>query len=337
MVSSFNRKLSSSSRTWFAAPRVLARVTWVLALVSGLVVSGSTAFAQEEEEVEAPWRAVRVEADLSSPDPDAPFWLGVEARTLALVAQPMIRPRPAETKTSEVEVRAVHDGRWLALRLAWKDPEESWAGRLGEYSDAAAVQFPLQPGESPPPIFMGVRGMPVHIFHWRAQYQRDREVGKPTMRDLYPHLSIDMYPLEYADPGRLDPPLAAREQFSPGLAVGNPQSFPKSGVDEILAEGFSTSSVQDSAASGRATWKEGEWRLVIARPLAIEEGSTLAPGDSTFVAFAVWQGGAAEVGSRKSVTMAWTPLELDGGGAPAAVAEGTEVVAAAVSAPEGPR
>jgi len=76
---------------------VLARVTWVLALVSGLVVSGSTAFAQEEEEVEAPWRAVRVEADLSSPDPDAPFWLGVEARTLALVAQPMIRPRPAET------------------------------------------------------------------------------------------------------------------------------------------------------------------------------------------------------------------------------------------------
>lgn len=308
----------------------IRRIAFALALVPALVAAGA-AFAQDEESAEPPWRAARVAADLSRPDPDAAYWQAVEPRPVGLVAQPMVRPRPTETLTSEVDVRAVHDGRWLALRLAWKDPDKSEAGRLGEFSDAAAVQFPLQPGESPPPIFMGVRGMPVHIFHWRAQYQRDREVGKPTMRDLYPNLSIDMYPLEYADPGRLDPPLAAREQYSPGLAVGNPQSFPKSGVDEILAEGFSTSSVQDSAAAGRATWQDGEWRLVIARPLAIEGGSTLAPGAATFVAFAVWQGGEGEVGSRKSVTMAWTALELEGDGAPAAAAAGEAVAAAEVA------
>jgi hypothetical protein len=309
----------------------IRRIAFALALVPALVASGTAAFGQDEEPAEPPWRAVRVDADLSRPDPDAEYWQRVEPRPVGLVAQPMVRPRPVETKTSEVDVRAVHDGRWLAMRLAWKDPDKSEAGRLGEFSDAAAVQFPLQPGESPPPIFMGVRGMPVHIFHWRAQYQRDREVGKPTMRDLYPNLSIDMYPLEYADPGRLDPPLAAREQYSPGLAVGNPQSFPKSGVDEIFAEGFSTSSVQDSAASGRAVWQDGEWRLVISRPLAIEGGSTLAPGGSTFVAFAVWQGGAGEVGSRKSVTMAWSALELEGEGAPAGAPAGESVAGAEVA------
>lgn len=310
----------------------IRRIAFALALVPALAASGTAAFGQDEEAAEPPWRAARVAADLSRPDPDAAYWQTVAARPVGLVAQPMVRPRPAETLTSEVDVRAVHDGKWLALRLAWKDPDKSEAGRLGEFSDAAAVQFPLQTGESPPPIFMGVRGMPVHIFHWRAQYQRDREVGKPTMRDLYPNLSIDMYPLEYADPGRLDPPLAAREQYSPGLAVGNPQSFPKSGVDEIFAEGFSTSSVQDSAASGRATWRDGEWRLVISRPLAIEGGSTLAPGGSTFVAFAVWQGGEGEVGSRKSVTMVWTALELEAG-APGGTAPGAESVAAAAVAP----
>jgi hypothetical protein len=280
-----------------------------LALAS-LVALAPPTLAQEET-VE-PWLVHRVAADLSVIDPDAGYWSAGPDLALALVAQPMIRPRPAAVTTPDLTVRAVHDGTWMALRLTWKDSEPSEAGRLGEYSDGAAVQFPLAGAESPPPIFMGVRGNPVHIFHWRAQYQRDHERGKPTMRDLYPNLSIDMYPMEYADPGSADPSLASREQYSPGRAVGNPQSFPKSGVDEIYAEGVSTSSVQESAAFGRGRWRDGEWTLVLVRPLAREGGSSFAPGDSTFVAFAVWQGGHDEVGARKSLTMTWTPIRFAG-------------------------
>lgn len=264
--------------------------------------------AQEEAE----WTAARVDADLFHLDPDAAFWAGAEERTISLMAQPMVTPRPVETTTPELYVQAVHDGTWLALRLRWADPERSEAGRPGEYSDAAAVQFPMQPAEFPPPVFMGVKGNPVHIFHWRAQYQRDREVGKPTMRDLYPNMNVDMYPMELADAGSLDLDPASREPFSPGRAEGNPQSFAKTGVDEIWAEGFSTSSVQESAARGEGRWADGWWTLEIVRPLAREGGSVFAPGDRTFVAFAVWQGGRDEVGSRKSVTMVWTPLRIAG-------------------------
>lgn len=250
----------------------------------------------------------RVSADLSKPDPDAGYWAQVPTGIVSMMAQPMVAPRPEQTTTESVLVQAVHDGARVAFRIRWKDTEMSEAGRLGEYSDAFALEFPLKEGQTPP-VMMGTKGMPVHLFHWRAQYQRDQEKGKPTMKDLYPNISVDMYPLE---PKGLDggTPEAA-EKFSPGRAVGNPQSYQKAGVDEIVAEGFSTSSVREGHGSAaRGAWKDGEWTLVIVRPLAIEGGSTLKAGAPGMVAFAAWQGGKGEVGSRKSVTMMWTPVVI---------------------------
>lgn len=253
-----------------------------------------------------------VKGDVSAPDPAAGVWNGVAATPIMLMGQPMVTPRPATTNTAEVKVQAVHDGKNIAFRLTWKDDGINEAGPLGTYSDAAALQFPIKVAEFPPAVMMGGKDTPVHIFHWRAQYQRDAERGKPTMKDLYPNLSIDMYPMEFADMGTLSKKSdAEREQYSPGRVSGNPQAYAKSGVDEIIAEGFSTSSVQEGhGGKGKASWKDGAWTLVITRPLASEGGSVLSPGGSSFVAFAVWQGGASEVGSRKCVTMMWTPLAL---------------------------
>lgn len=258
--------------------------------------------------------AKAVRGDVSKPQPAAAYWANAPVEKVSLIAQPMAIPRPAVALTPELRVQAVHDAKWLAVRLTWKDPEYSEAGHLGEFSDAVAMQFPVKSNESPPPIFMGAKDNPVHIFHWRAQYQRDQEKGKPEMTDLYPNLSVDMYPMEFKDPGTLGTSAnSGREQFSPGRAEGNPQSYQKNGVDEIVAEGFSTSSVQEghgNAASG--TWAAGEWSVVIVRELNREGGSVLTVGGKTFMGFAVWQGGASEVGSRKCVTMAWTPVTLEG-------------------------
>ncbi|MFZ5889460.1 MAG: ethylbenzene dehydrogenase-related protein [Myxococcota bacterium] len=249
----------------------------------------------------------RVSANLSKPDPAASYWSEAPAGIVNLMAQPMIAPRPETTTTDSVIVQAVHDGVRVAFRLRWKDSEKSEAGRLGEFSDGLALEFPLRDGPTPP-VMMGAKGMPVHIFHWRAQYQRDRERGKPTVKQIYPNQSVDMYPHEYKD-APSNP--AAAEKFSPAVALGNPQAYAKTGVDEIVAEGFATSSVQQGHGSvAHGEWKQGEWTLVIVRPLAIEGGSTLtskAPGN---IAFAVWQGGKGEVGSRKSLTMQWYPLKV---------------------------
>jgi hypothetical protein len=253
-----------------------------------------------------------VKAELSGAEPKADYWQKAPELVVPLLAQPMIAPRPAETTTPSVTVQAVHDGQRIAFRLRWQDKERSEAGRLGEFSDALALQFPVKSNESPPAVMMGSMGDPVHIFHWRAQYQRDAEHGKPQMKDLYPNLTVDMYPMEFADPGAVKHLTDAdRERFSPGRAEGNPQAYAKSGVDEIVAEGFGTSSVQQTHGTvGRAVWQDGEWTLVISRPLEIEGGSVLQVGGKSFVAFAVWQGGAGEVGARKCVTMMWTPLSV---------------------------
>lgn len=274
-----------------------------------LVASVTSALALAQ----TPLTIAVVKADLSKPDPDAAVWKTAPAPlSVSLMAQPMIAPRPETTTTNEVKVQAVHDGKFVAILLNWKDTELSEAGPLGKFSDAAAVQFPVKPGDVPPPVMMGAKDVPVHIFHWRAQYQRDAERGKPTPRDLYPNLNVDMYPMEFKDMGTVSAKGdAERDQYSPGRAIGNPQAYAKSGVDEIIAEGFSTSSVQEGHGSiAKARWANGEWRLVITRPLTSEGGSVLTPGGKSFVAFAIWQGGAGEVGSRKCLTMMWTPVEI---------------------------
>lgn len=252
--------------------------------------------------------AQRVSADLSTPDPFAAYWGEVVPGTVSLLAQPMIAPRPETTTTENLTVQAVHDGKTIAFRLRWADSEVSEAGRLGEFSDAVALEFPIDTVNIPP-VMMGAKDQPVHLFHWRAQYQRDAEKGKPDITTLYPNASIDMYPMDFkeAPGGTRD----EKEAFNPGVAMGNPQSFPKTGVDEIIAEGFSTSSVLEGHGSnGRGVWKDGTWTVVITRPLAIEGGSNLTVNGKNVLSYAVWQGGQGEVGSRKCILMSWMPLEV---------------------------
>jgi hypothetical protein len=280
---------------------------WVGAL---LCAAGLAASAQANE-----LEVRRVTADLSKPSPKATYWNGVPTQTVSLMAQPMVAPRPEATVVNSVEVQAVHDGNRIAFRLRWADPQVDEGGRLNSFSDAAALQFPAKRAEYPPAIMMGDAENPVHILHWRAQYQRDGQHGKPAMAELYPNKVLDMYPLEFADHGSLQPFTdAQRNVFYPGRAEGNPQSFRKTGVDEILAAGFGSSAVVQGNSLGEAVWEKGQWTLVITRQLSIEGGSVLQPGDGNYVGFAIWEGGAGEVGSRKSVTMSWLPLNLAAAG-----------------------
>ncbi len=259
--------------------------------------------------------AARVKFDVAKAALDEASWKGVKEAIVPLMGQPIALPRPKVTHTTSLKVQVIHDGAWMAFRLRWRSEKPAFAGKLGEFSDAVALEFPVKDGP-PPPVFMGVKDNPVHIFHWRAQYQRDQERGKPEMRELYPNMNPDMYPMEFSDPvasaGLTD---ANREQYSPGKAAGNPQSYEKpSAVDEIVAEGYGSSSViEDRNSTGRGTWAKGEWLVTVVRPLLRDGGSTLALGKPAFVGFAVWQGAKQEVGSRKSVTMAWVPLEVSPG------------------------
>lgn len=256
--------------------------------------------------------AKSVTANLSVYNKDESVWKNAKEEVVTLMMQPMIAPKPKATTTEKITVQAVHDGKWLVFRLRWSDPRRDEAGKLGEFSDAAAIMFPVNEG-TPPPIFMGAKDNPVHIYHWRAQYQHDEEFGKKEMKDIYPNMSIDMYPMEFKDPGKVKGLTEEkREQYAQGKAAGNPQSYAKHAVDEIFAEGFSTSAVIENVESyGKGHWADGEWVLILGRHMSREKGSNLAAGKETNLGFAIWQGSQDEVGSRKSVTMAWTPMKIE--------------------------
>jgi hypothetical protein len=254
--------------------------------------------------------STKVQGDFSKHPVSDQMFKDAPVSTISLMAQPMAVPRPAKVLTPVIKVQSVHNESWVAFRLKWFDKEKSEAGPLGAFSDAAAIQLPMQSGDTPPPIFMGAKNAPVHILHWRAQYQRDAEKGKPTMKDLYPNLNTDIYPMEFKDSGNLKLSEEMRETYAHALAAGNPQSYAKTGLDEIVAEGFGTSSVvQGSDASAKAVWEKGEWTLTIVRPLKEATASKLDTAKPGFIAFAIWQGGQDEVGSRKSLTMSWVPLK----------------------------
>lgn len=252
-----------------------------------------------------------INGDLSKPPAGEELWKAATVEPITLMAQPMVAPRPKTTETANVSAQSINDGKWIVFRLKWKDPEKSEAGKLGEFSDALALEFPVKDG-NPPPVFMGAKGEPVHLYHWRAQYQYDAEHGKKDIKDIYPNLNMDAYPMEFKDAGNLKNLTSEkREQYAHGQAAGNPQSYAKNGIDEIFAEGFGTSSViQNVESYAQGEWKNGEWTLLIGRPLSRKDGSQLAAGKENYVGFAVWQGGKDEVGSRKSVTMTWTNLEV---------------------------
>ncbi len=255
----------------------------------------------------------KVAGDLSKDFKSETIWKNADPdQVVNLMGQPMIAPKPKSTETSLINVSAVHDGKWIVFRMKWKDSEVSESEKLATFSDAVALQFPIKNNEEPPPVMMGGKDDPVHIFHWKYQYQVDAKQGKKTIDQIYPNMTVDMYPMDFKQKGNFkEASKEQKESFVGGTAAGNPQSFPKFGVDEIFAEGFGSSAVSEShSALGYGEWNGGEWTVYIARPLVYENGSNLMIGKKSHIAFAVWQGGKKEIGAIKSLTMMWTPFNI---------------------------
>lgn len=240
-------------------------------------------------------------------EPQAAFWAAAAEAKVPLLPQTMTTPTNPQPAVSELSVRAVHNGQWLALRIEWKDPTRSDRLVTDEFGDQMAVEFPidLRPDALPSPM-MGHVGGRVNILQWRAPFQRDIEHGEPTVATLYPNALIDVYPDQVLRATDARPYMGA-------LGLDNPVSRPHlSPVLDQMAEGWGSMTVKpDQHADGRGVWENGTWKVVITTPMATESANSprFAPGAKTMAAFAVWEGSHREVGARKAWS-SWTALEL---------------------------
>jgi hypothetical protein len=240
-------------------------------------------------------------------DPEAPAWREVPELAAPLVPQDMVEPRLLLPSTAEVHVQAMTDGTRIAFRLTWPDATANDMPGPARFSDACAVQLPARTEPDVPAPQMGEPGRPVEVAYWRAVWQAAVDGRPDTLAAIEPHATVDHYPFEAPSLPAGSP---AREEmarrYAPARALGNEMAGPRTRpVEDLVAEGPGTLRRAEARSDGRGRRVDGGWAVVLTRPLP----ASLAPGQRTQVAFAVWEGGNSEAGARK-MRSAWVPLLL---------------------------
>jgi hypothetical protein len=242
-------------------------------------------------------------------DPDDRRWLQSPVLDVELGPQDMALPLNLQPAVTSLRVRALHDHERIAFLLEWDDADiDDLTVRVDDFRDACAVLL----ASGPPSLDlrpMGTAASPATLLHWKADWQRDVDEGRQGLDAVYPNRSVDVYPpLWDAATADVEPGTYADAQATmwlPGIHVDNPISLAgrATPVEKAIAYGFGTTATAATQnAAGRGFRTDAGWRVIISRPLgAVDDGEvSLTPGANGTCAFAVWSGGADEVGSRKA-------------------------------------
>jgi hypothetical protein len=267
------------------------RIVWIVpwAFVSGTAVVGAPAGTEP-----APVRVAYVVEGVAG-RPDEAAWEKVPETRLALAPQGIVPPIGGGS-VREVSVRAMHDGKEIAIRLEWADATADKVVGVDRFRDSAAVGFPLGASEPPPSPFMGDPQHPVAIWQWTADLEA-AAAGYGGFDHDYPQVDGVWY---FPQDVELRRQVLAWRGSDP--------------VMEFVAAGFGSLSRREGrAVRGASAYREGRWQVVLRRSLAAGHGDAVAfqPGERTRLVVAIWDGARGEVNGRKSVTMQWVPFELE--------------------------
>jgi mono/diheme cytochrome c family protein len=204
-----------------------------------------------------------------------------------------------------VAVRALHDGKTLAILLQWRDEIFDGAPvRVEDFQDAAALQFSLT--DNFPFLGMGDAQNPVNVWQWKAGWQQALDGERPDVDTAHPAMHVDVY---------TDPQMHGL--YRTAAATGNllAAQTMKSPVEDANARGFGTMTSQPPDAQnvrGKGFWRDGSWSVLFHRELNSKDAGDvkLAPGRTVPVAFAIWNGAQRDRNGRKVVSN-WFRLSLN--------------------------
>ncbi|MFZ5476705.1 MAG: ethylbenzene dehydrogenase-related protein [Myxococcota bacterium] len=249
--------------------------------------------------------AVKV-ASVPVKDPNAAEWQKAKSVDVPLMAQQVAYPTNPKPTVASVRVRALADDDWVAVRIEWSDPSKDDRVEVSDFTDGVALEIPLGDAATANPM-MGMKGQPMYIVNWKAVWQNDAEHGHADVQDYHPGFYTDAYPFatgEYPYPVEESFETSDARRYLVATSAGNPMAklHRRWPVEELLAEGFGTlASHRLQDASGWGVHTNGTWVVVLAAPRMHDDPSNpaLVPGSNTAVGFAVWDGGAGNVGGRK--------------------------------------
>lgn len=305
---------SASSRPLLSRRRLLAGAA-VTAGVATVNACGPDAY-----DWTPPGKVIVTRVDRVPDDPEDDTWSKTPMAEVEMDSQVIVLPHRLTPLTRVVRVRALHDGSSVGFRLEWNDDETNdETVTCDGFRDACAVL--LAPGEGDETLrVMGSATQAATLLHWRADWQWDVDEGVRGVRDTFPNVSVDSYPIVHeTPPGEVTPETyaeAGATQWLPGLHVENPMSSSvrETCVEKILAQGPGSSThTPTQNASGRGVRTDDGWRVAIRRPLeAVDEGEmALSAGSVHTCAFALWSGGDRDAGGRKSPSKLALRLEME--------------------------
>jgi len=248
-------------------------------------------------------------------DPLSPGWEAVPPRIVPLSPQSLAMPASSDLAVSEVDVRSAVRGDRIFWRVAWRDATRDDVIDTGRFTDAVAVQFPV---DRPASFMMGDASNLVQILHWKAVWQHDVDERFLDVQDVHPNYWVDLYwfaegERPYRVPDAFQNP-ASLEWF-PAHEAGNPVSAfeRETPVEECAAFGYGSLTTHvHSAASGRGVWRDGTWTVVFQRPLRTDDplDFQFVEGGRGRVGVAVWDGSSGQVGGRKQYAN-WVDFEVE--------------------------
>lgn len=246
----------------------------------------------------------RLDQALDRPDPFASYWNQAAVHEVAVLPQNLVMPAIAEGSIDTLHVQAATDGKRIAWRLSWHDPNPDHAVEAGRFCDAVALQFPVKPGSN---VMMGMGGGKVEILHWKAVWQHDLDHGYQDVTDLHANAYTGLYWFATGErPFRIDEAFAdpRARQWLIAWSAGNPMSDfeRRQPVETAVAEGFGSLTTRpEPLAEARGAWLWDTWAVVFVRDLepAVEDVYRFTAASETRFAVAVWQGSDGNVGGRK--------------------------------------
>jgi mono/diheme cytochrome c family protein len=241
----------------------------------------------------------RVKGDLPL-DPVDLVWERVESLRVPL--NPLW---PEPYPVTGMGVRALHNGKTLAVLLQWRDEIVDGAPvRVEDFQDAAALQFSLT--DQAPFLGMGDPQHPVNVWQWKAGWQQDADGERTDVQLAYPSMHVDTY-----QESELHGLYRTAETAGNLLA----STRMRSPVEDANATGFGTMTSQPPSAQnvgGKGIWRDGFWSVLFYRELESRDSAdvNLTPGESTLVAFAIWNGAQRDRNGRKVISN-WHRLTLN--------------------------
>jgi mono/diheme cytochrome c family protein len=224
---------------------------------------------------------------------------------LAIIGQIMQPGRSFHPPASSVMVQAIWDKDSIALLVRWHDMSAQKTGTNGP-----SLQVPPEEEEEAPPVPPAEGGGPPaggNVFG-------EEEVGAAPAGQTETPAS------EFSDAVAVQlPSQALTGPRKPYFIFGDAQNsvdlwfydLAQSAPVQFTAKGSTDISPNSSGeVTGVANYDQGEWSVILKRPIRPTSGAAFTPGEFMPIAFSVWDGLSRERGNRRGLSL-WYSLYVE--------------------------